>query len=326
MTVGGGEHAWLVLDPAAARAALADPRLRRSTQPAGQLAERFLPREYAAIHNHLLMREGPEHARMRRLVNAAFTTQRVAALAPRITRIATDLLDALDDGEVADLVAAYALPLPLTVICELLGVPPELRAPLRTAIATLIDGLYADPADYIAAVSEHAALCRELVALRRAHPADDLSTGLVAARDGSDRLSEDELTSMLSLLVVAGHETTAHLIGNGVHLLLSHPSQLALLRAEPWRMGAAVEEILRVAGALHSSLPLTCTSPSSWPGCRWPRVRRFSSRCSPRREQALRTSTSNGTRPGTWRSATASTTAWARRWRGSKHGPPSTPS
>lgn len=269
VTLPDGNPAWLVLDPAAVRAALADPRLRKTAHPAARLARTRAPRDFAALQNHLLLRDGVEHARMRRLLAAAFTTRRVAELAPRIAEIAHALLDGMDgcDGPI-DLVAAYALPLPMTVICELLGVPPELRDPLRRTTATRVAGLYGEVADYLAAVRGQAELVRELVAAKRGEPGEDLISALVAARDGADRLTEDELTSMVSLLVGAGHETTVGLIGNGVHLLLTHPRQWALLRAEPERMPDAVEEILRLDGPLHTAMPLAASEPVEVAGVR----------------------------------------------------------
>jgi cytochrome P450 len=116
----------------------------------------------------------------------------------------------------------------MTVICEMLGIPPAPHDPPRCTTATMMAGLFGDPGDYLAAVLAHAELIRKLVADKRRRPADDVLSALVAARDGTDRLTAAELTSTLSLLVIAGHETTADLIGNGVHLLLTHPDQLVL--------------------------------------------------------------------------------------------------
>jgi len=180
---------------------------------------------------------------------------RVDALAPRIQQIADGLLDDLtaalaEHGE-ADLIAAYAYPLPITVIGELLGVPTQDQAGFREWSTTLVGGAAVAPDAWVGAATALVAYVRELVTTKRAHPADDLMSALVAARDGADRLTEDELTSMVFLLLVAGHETTVNLIGNGMYTLFTHPGRRALLQAEPERLPATIEEILRFDGPVQ---------------------------------------------------------------------------
>ncbi|HEY2765234.1 MAG TPA: cytochrome P450 [Pseudonocardiaceae bacterium] len=251
ITLPSGTPAWLVTGHDEVRQALTDPRLVKApglpTPAGGELA----PDIEAAMNSDLLHLDPPDHTRLRRLVSAAFTRHRIEQLAPRVQQIADQLLDATDDDAEIDLIAAFAYPLPITVICELLGVPTDRQAEFRSWSSTIVAGSLSTPEAWIAAATAMIGYIRELLAAKRADPADDLLSALVAVRDGTDHLSEDELTSMVFLLLVAGHETTVNLIGNGIHALLTHPEQLALLRAEPQRLDAAVEELLRFDGPLQ---------------------------------------------------------------------------
>jgi cytochrome P450 len=141
----------------------------------------------------------------------------------------------------------------VTVICELLGIPEERRADFRDWSATIMEPAVSGFDAYSAALAALVGYVRELLAAKRDRPADDLLSALVAVRDGSDRLSEDELTSLVILLLVAGHETTVNLIANGTYALLTHPDQLELLRAHPERLPDAVEELLRFDGPLQTA-------------------------------------------------------------------------
>jgi cytochrome P450 len=228
-----GNPAWLVTGYSEARQALTDPRLAKAPSPATELTRRLVPELSPALTTHMLQFDPPVHTRLRRLVGGVFTRHRVAGLAPRIQQIADELLDAVGDADEIDLIPAYALPLPMTVICELIGIPESDRADFRRWSETLAEGLYADPDVYTAAATEQIVYVRELVEHKRRHPADDLLTALVTQCQDGDRLSRDELTSMVWILVLAGHETTVNLIANGVQALLTHPRQLAALRAEP---------------------------------------------------------------------------------------------
>ncbi|MGH3801663.1 MAG: cytochrome P450 family protein, partial [Pseudonocardiaceae bacterium] len=209
------------------------------------------PEVFKAMSYHMLNSNPPDHTRLRRLVTAAFTRRRVEQLAPRIQQITDELLDAMATAAQVDLVDAFAYPLPLTVICELLGVPTDRRAEFREWSSTVVNGVLAGTDNYIAGCTAIVRYLRELVEAKRAATAEDLLSALVAVRDGEDRLTEDELISMAFLLLVAGHETTVNLIANGVLALLTHPEQLALLRTQPDRLAAAVEELLRFDGALQ---------------------------------------------------------------------------
>ena len=258
-----GVPAWVVTGYAEARALLAHPDVVKT--PGGPHMEETPPDIQAAMNTHLLSANPPDHTRLRRLVSAAFTQRRIEALTPRIQDIADALLDELAvagaDGRPVDLLAGFGYPLPITVIAELLGVPARHRTEFRSWSSAVVNGSALPAATFVAAATEMVAYVRELIAEKRAEPGDDLLSGLVTARDGSDRLSEDELTSMAFLLLVAGHETTVNLICNGVFALLTHPDQLALLRAEPERLPAAVEEILRYDGPLQVPIPSVTAAP-----------------------------------------------------------------
>ena len=254
ITLPNGMPAWLVTGYDAVRATLTDPRLIKNPGPT-PLEGLLPPAVNAAMNSDLLHNDPPDHTRLRRLVSGAFTRRRVDALAPRIQQIADGLLDDLtgalaEHGE-ADLIAAYAYPLPITVIGELLGVPTRDQAGFREWSTTVAGGAAADRLAWVDAATALVGFVRELVAAKRAHPADDLMSALVAARDGTDRLTEDELTSMVFLLLIAGHETTVNLIGNGTYTLLTHPDRHALLLAEPERLPATIEELLRFDGPVQ---------------------------------------------------------------------------
>jgi cytochrome P450 len=252
----GGTEAWLVTGYAAARAALTDPALVKGGPGGGPYADQLPAGINAAMDRHLLALDPPDHTRLRRLVAAAFTRRRCEQLAPRVQEIADALVAGFADRDEVDLVSAYAYPLPITVICELLGIPEADRAGFRDWSQPLVTGMLAGFEAYSAAAVSMVGYLRELLAAKRRAPADDLLSALLAVRDGGDALTEDELTSMAFLLLVAGHETTVNLIGNGVLALLTHPDQLAAVRAAPDRMGAVVEELLRFDGPLQSAIPL----------------------------------------------------------------------
>jgi len=249
-----GEPAWLITGYDEARQALHDSRLVKSEEAQINMVRGLLaPEVFAAIGHHMLNSNPPDHTRLRRLVTAAFTRRRVEQLAPRVQQITDELLDAMAAAKQVDLIDAFAYPLPITVICELLGVPDDRRAEFRHWSSFVIAGQLAGPDVFAAASTAMLSLLRELIDAKRTAPADDLLSALVTVRDGQDRLTEDELTSMVFLLLVAGHETTVNLIGNGVLALLTHPEQLELLRAQPHRLPAAIEELLRFDGPLQVS-------------------------------------------------------------------------
>ncbi|QFR02839.1 cytochrome P450 [Streptomyces phaeolivaceus] len=238
----GARPSYLVTGYAEAREAFADPRLSKDTTRffAGRPSRRDL---HPAVSRNMLATDPPQHARLRALATRAFTTGAVARLRPYISTLVDELLDAWPDHGTVDLVADLAIPLPVTVICEMLGVPESDRGAVRTWSSDLFDA--GDPRRIDAASHAVGEYMTDLVAAKRAAPGDSLLDDLIAVRDGQDRLTEDELVSLAVLLLVAGHETTTNLIGNAALALLRHPESLARLRAEPRLLGGALDELLR---------------------------------------------------------------------------------
>ncbi|MFJ9519927.1 cytochrome P450 [Kitasatospora sp. NPDC101801] len=240
---GGTGPAAVVTGFDQARAALADPALSKDT--AAFFADRPSGRSlHPALATTMLNSDPPDHTRLRRLVTRAFTPATVDALRPYVAALAEQLAESWAPGQRVDLVEGFAAPLPVTVICQLLGVPTSDRQRIRRWSTDLfatgdhqrIDAASHALADYLT----------ELVAAKRRDPDEALLSALVAVRDGDgDRLSEQELVSLAVLLLVAGHETTTAAIGNAVLALLQHPGQLELLQSGPHRIAAAVDELLR---------------------------------------------------------------------------------
>ncbi len=196
---------------------------------------------------NLLAKDGEDHRRLRRLVTKAFTPRIVEQLRPRIQQIADDLIEVVEARGSMELVDDFAFPLPITVIAELLGIPVEDRERFRVWSSNAVMPALTPEDREIARRrgDEFIEYLDDLFAQRRAEPTDDLVSALVQAEDGGDTLSENELYSMVVLLIVAGHETTVSLIASAVYTLLTHPEQLAALRADPSLMASAVEELVR---------------------------------------------------------------------------------
>ncbi len=203
------------------------------------------------ITRHMLNMDAPDHTRLRTLVHKAFTPRLIERLRERIQSVCENLLDTAASNGRMELVRGYALPLPLTIIADLLGIPPQDRlrfhAWSRTMIAasTRIDLLRALPDLW-----QLMRYLRKLFAQRRTHPNDDLVTALVQAEEAGDKLSEDELLAMVILLLVAGYETTVHLISSGALALLQHPEQRERLQQNPALAESAIEELLRYTSPL----------------------------------------------------------------------------
>jgi cytochrome P450 len=252
VTLVDGHPAWLVVRFDEALAALNDPRFSKDMHAAmaadaGVVAE-GLPGP--AFARHMLSVDPPDHTRLRRLVSGTFTPRRIEELRPRVQSIVDDLLDKVaaqgPEGPI-DLIAVYAFPLPFTVICELLGVPEPDRDSLGRAFTALLVPT-TTPDEYARAKEASdlvVAMLAALVEAKQKTPGEDLVTGLITARDGDERLDSQELLSTIFQLMVAGHDTTASLIGNSVVALFNNPAQLAELRRDPAKLGAAVEEFLR---------------------------------------------------------------------------------
>ena len=239
----GGE-CWLVLRYEDVRAVQTDARFSRQAM-VGKDVARTAP--YPLQGGSIVEMDPPEHTRVRRIVSKAFTARRVEALRPRAHEVVEALLDdmAKTDGAV-DLVEGLCLPLPITMICEVLGVPYEDRSKFGAWAHVFMSGSAHTAEDIIEAHDHLMRYLGELVALRRAQPSDDLLGALVLARDEGDALSEDELVNLGFSLLVGGFETTAAQLGKFVFFLLLHPDQLALLRERAELVPSAVEELLRL--------------------------------------------------------------------------------
>jgi cytochrome P450 len=226
----GYGRAWIVTRYDDVRAVLNDPRMAKDVHrwPGGG---RSRPSEATGVYAHMLHADPPDHTRLRRPVQKLFASRR-AALRPWAEEVAAGLLDEMEAtrGDVIDLLDAYAQPLPITVICELLGVPVEDREWIRVIVYA-----YDERTEHARVERELAAYFTELIAAKRADPGDDLVSDLIIASDiaGADGLTGSELVSAAFLLVMAGFDTTVNLIASGILALLKHPEEMARLRQDP---------------------------------------------------------------------------------------------
>ena len=269
-------EAWLVVTRDAARAALTDPRLRNDIRHSATWHDDG----GHAIGRNMLQVDPPRHTRLRRLVASHFTQGRIAAMRPRIEAIATDLLAGLPHHGTADVVSHYALPLPVTVICEILGIPVSDRAVFHTWSHALV--MPTSPEHAASAAGELSAYLTELIGhKRRTQDSGLLSTlATIAPHTSGPRgdaspaddspLTHEELLGMAFLLLVAGHETTVNLISGTLHALLTHPDQLDFLRTDPALTDAAVEESLRYNSPVHASTFRFAAEPVDIAGTRVP--------------------------------------------------------
>ena len=244
----GGEG-WLITGYDDVKLVSTDPRISRDLD--GLLRLGRAPgttadvddNQYQWMFKCVLYRDPPDHARLRKLVNKAFTPRAIDRLRPRIEQVADDLLDRMAGQETADLLPSFAVPLPVIAISELLGIPDEDR-PDFWAWSDVINGHDPD-ADRLGTLRAAAGYLGALAERKRAEPGMDLMSHMVTASEDGDRLSREELIAMALLMLLAGHDTTVNLIANGTLAFLRSPGQLALLRADPSLLPNAVEEILR---------------------------------------------------------------------------------
>lgn len=238
---------------------LKDPRIirNRSRATGGGRLPIPIPKSLVPLVQSMILEDEPEHRRLRNLVHKAFTPRNIAKLGKRIENITHELLDKAETKGQVELKEAYALPIPVTVISEMVGVPDEDMSKFSGGMKILTNGLsgwsllrtiFWD----LRGLNKYV---RELIAQKRREPQDDILSALIAAEDEGQKLTEDELVSMVFLLVMAGYETTVHLIANSVVTLLQHPEQLERLRSHPELMESAVEEVLRYNGPIQSTKP-----------------------------------------------------------------------
>lgn len=238
---------------------LKDPRFvrNRTTATGGGRFPFPLPKSVASLANSMINEDEPSHRRLRNLVHQAFTRHSLAKMETRIEGLTHELLEGAQKQGTVDLKQVYALPIPVTVIKEMVGVADEDMPRFYNGIKALSDGfsgwslfrtLFWD-------MPRLSKFVRELIHRKHSNPQNDILTGLIQAEEQGEKLSEDELVAVVYLLIIAGYETTVYLILNGVLTLLQHPEQLVLLRSEPGLIDSAVEEILRYRGPVQGTKP-----------------------------------------------------------------------
>jgi cytochrome P450 len=259
-TLPDGRGVWLITRYEDILAVLKDERFVKNWRSALTPEQRAeippIPEVMKPLSQNMLDTDPPDHERLRALVSKAFTPRLIERMRPRVQAIADGLLDAVQDRGGMDLIDDYAFPLPITVIAELLGVPAEDRNNFREWSDAAVSGNASQ--EYLEEIliphmQAFTDYLRALFEEKHANPRDDLVSALVQAEEAGDKLSEDELLGMVFLLLVAGHETTVNLIGNGVLALLQHPDQLRKLKDDPSLIKPAVEELLRYDGPVETS-------------------------------------------------------------------------
>lgn len=231
-----------------------DPRNARGAR--SHLDRWWAPRLLRSFQRNMAGCDEPDHRRLRAIVHKAFTPRRVETLRGSVDRTVGALLDAMADRPTVDLMTGLAIPLPLTIISEMMGVPEAERLAFHRRMTGLVDSIAAGKLGLLRKFPDAVMLLRcfrRLLRLRRERPGEDLLTALVQAEEQGDRLSEDELIAMVFLLLLAGHDTTVNLLGTGVLALLQNPDQLQRLRDEPALIGPAVEELLRFTSPVAQS-------------------------------------------------------------------------
>jgi len=245
----GTGRAWIATNYEDAIAILKDPRLIKN-KPVSQQETRM-----SIFRRNMLMVDPPDHTRLRSLVSKGFTPRMIEQLRPRIQHITDELLDTVQHQGKMDLISDFAFLLPVTVICEMLGIPTTDRQLFRTWMQATPD-VGAEPGQEATTSSPIEGMLNYFKALlneKRVHPGNDLISSLIRVEENADALSELELLSMIWLLFVAGHETTVNLIGNGTLALLRHPEQLRRLQNDPALIVSAVEELLRYTAPVSLS-------------------------------------------------------------------------
>jgi cytochrome P450 len=260
VTLAGGREGWLIVRYENAEEVLRDPRFtkdQRKVLPADKQFGSHMsnPKVLEHITSHMLSSDPPDHTRLRALVNKVFTPHMIEQWHERIQTITTELLDAVQGKGRMELIGDFAFPLPMTVISEMLGIPEEDRLQFRAWSNALLSSSGGEThfEQIFTAMEFFSAYLTKLIKWRHKQPGDDLVSTLVQVESEGDKLSENELISMIFLLLIAGHETTVNLIGNGVLALLQHPEQMEKLRQDPTLIKSAIEELLRYNGPLFTA-------------------------------------------------------------------------
>ncbi len=244
------QRAWLITRYDDVLNVLKDERCakdRRHAMTPEQLKKvPWVPKMFKPLEYNMLDLDSPDHTRLRALVNKAFTPRLIEQMRDQIQALSNALLDGAERNGGMDLIADFALPLPLTMIGRILGVPAQDHLKFHRWSKTVVSaGTNRNYVVLIPTIMRFLGYLKQLVNERRVHPKNDLVTALVQAKEGGDQLSDDEILAMIFLLLIAGHETTVNLIGSGTLALLEHPDQWALLRSEPSLIKSAIEELLR---------------------------------------------------------------------------------
>lgn len=239
---------------------LNDSRLVRNRTTATGGGSRFpfpMPKSISLLAESMIQEDDPNHRRLRDLVRKAFRPQAIKVLEDRIEGYADDLIAGLDNQSAFELQSDYALHIPVRMIADMVGIDHERMPQFRHLMGSLSEGFGGIRIirTLVLDMPKHVKFVREIVREKKANPGEDILTHLIFAEENGDRLTEDEVVAMVFLLVIAGFETTVHLITNGVHTLLEHPDQLEMLRADPSLWAGAVEEILRHRGPVQGTKP-----------------------------------------------------------------------
>lgn len=244
------ESAWMVTRYNDVQAVLKDQRFAKdrfqAMTPEQQAKMPWMPEMIKLLARNMLDLDEPDHSRLRGLVHQAFTPRLIEHLRERVQSLCDELLDAAQRRGRMDLLHDYALPLPITIIAEMLGVPARDRAKFHRWSSTIVSATSSsEMLRVLPSVWLFMRYLRQFFKQRRAQPGDDLTTALIQAEEAGDHLSEDELLAMVMLLLIAGHETTVNLIASGTLALLQHPDQIQMLRDDPGLIKTAIEELLR---------------------------------------------------------------------------------
>lgn len=259
VTLPGKRTAWLVTRYDDVAAVLKDRRFvkdrRNILRPEQATKQPWFPKSLKPLERNMIESDEPDHTRLRALVHETFTPRIVEAMRKRIGILTNELLDAAQRLGRMDVIRGYALPLPTTIIAEMLGVPSNDRNKFHRWSNAFISANSSKWGNFkaIPSIIAFVRYTRKLIGARKKEPQDDLVSALIRAEQAGDRLSEDELIAMIILLLFAGHETTVNLIGNGTLALLSHPQQAERLRDDPNLMHSAVEELLRYDGPAETA-------------------------------------------------------------------------